>query len=308
MPKPQDPNPNGQQNEQPAQQVEDPSTGDPESHTEPNPNPDTPRKEENKQLVRIEDICNVGAGGFQATCDAYAVDQQKELIYFLSMIGPQTSVKAIWAAMLNSNPAPVYMSDIATQADKHATAPGEYQKYTIPPDTTGTWTTKITKLPNKNGWHAMVYTKMAEFTNDNKSFLIIARNEHEAPTLHYKFMDKRTTIPIHESWADWLWDRGLEQGEIIPLKSLRIHGFFCMPDEENLREDLMEAVASGHLTLQDTPQPIPHNDTRSPQVPQTPGPKPFQSPDALKASETPDLHRNHTNPSPMDNPLLHAVA
>ncbi len=53
----------------------------------------------------------------------------------------------------------------------------------------------------------------------------------------------------HGSWADWLWQRGLDNGEIVPLQSVGVSAYRCSPKADKLREDLSDAVASGRLTL-----------------------------------------------------------
>ena len=221
-------------------------------------NPINPINEESAQLVRMENLRTISAGGFSAVCDAYAVNPLNEGIYFISMIGPQTSVKAIWSKLLNSPPSPAFIS----KGVPGLSAIEDFTRYVIPQHIIGSCTTKISKLPNKNGWHAMVYTKNAEYTNPNDSFLLIARNEEEAPKLHYRFLDKRVTVPIHESWALWLWERGLENSEIIPLECLKIVAYWCEPKVSKLREDLTLAIQNGEISL-DEPSAAPQIDPDS---------------------------------------------
>ena len=245
-----------------------------EENTENTENADPPEDSQadaqggKAQLVRPEDLRTVSAGGFSAICDAYAVNPQNEGIYFISMIGPQTSVKAIWSKLLNSPPSPAFIS----RGLPGLSAIEEFDRYMIPPHLIGTCTPKLSKLPNKNGWHAMVYTKNAEYSNNNDSFLLIARNEEEAPGLHYRFLDKRVTVPIHESWADWLWERGLENGEILPLECLKIVAYWCEPRVEELRNDLTWAIQSGEISLEEQGQPR-DTDQKNQDPASSPGPE-----------------------------------
>ena len=61
-----------------------------------------------------------------------------------------------------------------------------------------------------------MYTKTAEYGFEKDSFLLLAQSEDEAPALHHRFLEKRSPLPLHGSWAGWLWDRGLDNGEIVP--------------------------------------------------------------------------------------------
>ncbi len=119
----------------------------------------------------------------------------------------------------------------------------------VPPQTVGTWTTKIARLPVSGGWHALVYTRMAEFAFERDSFLLLAPSEEEAPALYHRFLDKRSPLPLHHSWARWLWRRGLRDGTITPLQSVGVTAYWCAPDAEQLRDDLSDAVALGTLPL-----------------------------------------------------------
>ena len=99
------------------------------------------------------------------------------------------------------------------------------------------------------GWHALVYTRTAEFAFEREDFLLLARSEEEAPALHHRFLDRRSPLPLHDSWAGWLWRRGLRNGEIKPLQASGISAWVCSPDAEKLRADLSDAVALGTLVL-----------------------------------------------------------
>ena len=187
----------------------------------------------------------ISAGGFSATADAFARDEEAETIWFLSMVGSQTALKAIWASLLKQPPDPAH---IIRGADGMALS-GGYQTCTVPFQTIGTWTTRIARLPVSGGWHALVYTKMAEYAFERDSFLLLAQSEDEAPALHHRFLDKRSPLPLHGSWAGWLWERGLSEGEIVPLQSAGVSAYRCSPRAGRLREDLSGAVAAGRLTL-----------------------------------------------------------
>ena len=201
-----------------------------------------------------DDLFTVSAGGFSATVDAFARDDRAQTLWFLSMVGSQTALKAIWAALLKQPPEPAHL---VRGADGTALS-GGYQRCMVPPHTVGTWTTKIVRLPASGGWHAIVYTKWAEFSHDSDSFLLLAGDEREAPALHHRFLDRRSPLPLHRSWAGWLWDRGIATGEIVPLQSSGIAAYRCQPDGERLRNDLSEAVASGAVTLTEAAGGGPH--------------------------------------------------
>ena len=196
-------------------------------------------------VIDPEDLYTVSAGGFSATADAFARDDGTDGLWFLSMVGSQTALKAISASLLKQPPDPAH---VIRGADG-MTLSGSYQRCVVPPETIGTWTTKVSRLPVSGGWHALTYTKTAEFSYERDSFLLLAKTQEEAPALHHRFLDKRSPLPLHGSWARWLWERGIEEGEIVPLQSVGVCAYRCSPEADKLREDLSDAVASGWLTL-----------------------------------------------------------
>ena len=195
------------------------------------------------QLSNAADLYTVSAGGFSATADAFARDPDTEDLWFLSMVGAQTALKAVWAALLKQPPEPAFLEG--------GTASAGYRRCLVPRHTVGTWTTRIARLPVSGGWHALVYTRMAEYAFDRDAFLLLAQREEEAPALHYRFLDRRSPLPLHRSWAEWLWRRGLEANEIAPLQSAGVLAYRCDPDPERLRDDLSAAVAAGRLAPPD---------------------------------------------------------
>ena len=175
-----------------------------------------------------EDLFTISAGGFSATADAFARDPDSQGLWFLSMVGSQTALKAIWASLLKQPPE---VAHLIKGADGMALS-GGYERCSIPYNTIGTWTTKIARLPVSGGWHALVFTKTAEYAFERDDFLLLAQSEGEAPALHHRFLDKRSPLPLHRSWAGWLWERGLENGEIAPLQSSGVVAYRCSPNAE----------------------------------------------------------------------------
>ncbi len=195
--------------------------------------------------INPDDLYTVSAGGFSATADAFARDPDSEGLWFLSMVGAQSALKAIWAALLKRPPESAHL---LAGTDGLALS-GGFHRCEIPGDTIGTWTTKIARLPVSGGYHGLVYTRLAELAFERDAFLLLAPGDAEAPALHHRFLDRRSPLPLHRSWADWLWRRGLAVGEVTPLQSAGIAAWRCVPDAEALRDDLAAAVAAGTLTL-----------------------------------------------------------
>ncbi len=195
--------------------------------------------------INPDDLYTISAGGFSATADAFARDPDSEGLWFLSMVGAQSALKAIWAALLKRPPESAHL---LAGTDGLALS-GGFHRCEVPHETIGTWTTKIARLPVSGGYHGMVYTRLAEYAFERDAFLLLAPGEAEAPALHHRFLDRRSPLPLHRSWAQWLWERGLASGEVSRLQSAGVAAWRCTPDAEALRDDLAAAVAAGTLTL-----------------------------------------------------------
>jgi len=96
----------------------------------------------------------------------------------------------------------------------------------------------------------MLVPELAAFAADRRDFLLLARQQDEAAHLHYRFLNRRLDLPLHPSWADWLWERGLDNGEVETLTSVGVYAFRCRPEPDALREDIGEAVRRRVLSVQ----------------------------------------------------------
>ena len=106
-------------------------------------------------VLNGEDLFTISAGGYSATADAFARDPDTGGLWFLSMVGPQTALKAIWASLLKQPPDTAHL----IKGVEGMALSGGYQQCQVPYHTVGTWTTRIARLPASRGWHALVYTR-----------------------------------------------------------------------------------------------------------------------------------------------------
>lgn len=180
-------------------------------------------------------------GGFSATCDAYVSGAEGKEIYFASLIGAQTSVKAIIASMLKGHGGGLTLMKGTEPEDFD----GGYLDFIVPFETVGTWTFKLKQLAMGRGYHAVVYTKWAQRGYESEKFLVMARSLEEAPTLHYRFLDQKCPLPLHPDWTNWLWTRGQDASEITELQGTGLRGFYCEPDFKKLETSISRAVRDG---------------------------------------------------------------
>ena len=215
--------------------------------------------------------------GFSAVCDAFATETEGSPagLWLLSIIGPQNGCKAIIANILKDRPETLKLEpdlesdDDASYDSEEETAgrwdnleayvPTNYVTNEPVPFTStrdqrsGKWTYKATKLPLTRAWHVLAYSVRAQYDRDDSNFILVGKpQETRAPERHLQFLNRRISLPLHPAWADWLWDRGLETGEIAKLHSLGIQAWKCEPNEMALRWEITQAIVEGEIN---TPRP-----------------------------------------------------
>ena len=182
------------------------------------------------------ELLTIRAGGFSATVDGCARDADE--LWFVSMLGHQQAVRAIWARLVKGEAA--YLSETELGG----------QPVPLAHEAWGTWRFSGLRLPSGSAYHGMLVPELAAFAADRRDFLLLARQPDEARHLHYRFLNRRLDLPLHPSWAEWLWRRGLENGEVKMLTSVGVHAFRCRPEPDALREDIGDAVRRRVLGVQ----------------------------------------------------------
>ena len=193
-----------------------------------------------------EDLFTINAAGYSATADAFARDPDTGGLWFLSMVGPQTALKAIWASLLKQPPDAAYiirgiegmaLSVVATSAARSPitpSAPGPPASPACPPAGDGTRScTRAWPNSSSSGTTSCCWPR----TRPTRRGCTTASWTGAAP------------CPCTARWRDWLWRRGLDTGEIVPLESAGLLAYTCNPRGEELKADLSAAVAAGTLTL-----------------------------------------------------------
>ena len=166
------------------------------------------------QSTDLQDLHTIDAGGFSATVDAFARDETTDGLWFLSMVGSQTALKAIWASLLKQPPDVAHLiraptACLSLEATSGArcpttpSAPGRRRSPGCPcpgvgmPSCIPKWRSSPSSETPSSSWPS---------------------RRRRLPALHQRFLDRRSPLPLHNSWAGWLWQRGIEDcGEIVPL-------------------------------------------------------------------------------------------
>ncbi|MGE3073952.1 MAG: hypothetical protein AB7N24_11890 [Dehalococcoidia bacterium] len=181
------------------------------------------------------DLLTIRAGGFTATVDGCARGDNE--LWFLSMLGHQQAVRAIWARLIKGEAG--YLSSTELGGEPMPLAREAW----------GTWRFTGMRLPSGSAYHGMLIPEIAGYATDRLDFLLLVREQDVAAQLHFRFLARRLDVPLHISWADWLWRRGLENGEVEQLESVGVQAHRCRPQPETLRADISDAVRRRELVV-----------------------------------------------------------
>lgn len=182
------------------------------------------------------------AGGFSASVDAYACEPdpnstaRQARLWFLSLLGPKESVRALWAQMVKGETATLSFGDL-----------GSALFCSLAPEGLRGWRFYTANLRAVAGYHGLLVPEAALYAGERSDFLLLVRKPAEAPALHHRFLNRRLDLPLHPDWARWLWERALSTGEAIALESLRLHAYRCVPNRDALAADLTLAIRRGAL-------------------------------------------------------------
>jgi len=214
--------------------------------------PAAPPLEERDPAAAGAVLPTIECGKFTAHLDAFAWTKGRAYrqldFWFLSLVGPQVALRALWARLLKGELATVLLDGPL----------GRASFATLGPEGTGGWRARAANLPSAGGHQLALFPDSSFFLTGKDDFTLVPPprgHTRAAPqsVLHYRYLNRRTDLPLHPEWADWLWARALRRGEATALETYGLDGraYRCVPNPARLRADISTAVAAGELTVGD---------------------------------------------------------
>ena len=193
-------------------------------------------------LAFPSEMPRVAAGGVSAYADVFALaghdtygDRQLEL-WFLSLLGPQQSVKSLWAQALKGALLTMTWDEARQTRMARLAFLGKEG-----------WKRHLLALPMAAAHQVVLVPKLAAFHAETPEFLLLPRREEEAARLFWRRLNRATDLPLHPTWEDWLWQRALRLKEAIPLASRGLLAYRCQVNLPRLTADIGDAVCAGDL-------------------------------------------------------------
>jgi hypothetical protein len=128
-------------------------------------------------------------------------------IRFLSAGGPAEAVKAVLAGLAQGSRVTLF---------RRTDTKRQFVGY-LHGDPTLTWRIQARRLPCGQVHGLLSPNTNPQAARTDFTLLLPRAQEGEAPRHLLRLIDTRTTIPLHPSWAPWLWQRCEEEDWLTPL-------------------------------------------------------------------------------------------
>jgi len=166
----------------------------------------------------------IQAEGFHAFTDAFALDDS--WIVFLSIAGHKDALKAIRAKLFTNR----WLS--AGTNDMSLLPRGRY--------------ITVTRALLSGTPHMAIWLKEDQ-NNSGAHYTLTLDPKVLEPDLYLWTLAKHSAVPVHPRWRAWLYKRALKNQAIETLTSHGIHGVKVRLNDENLAEDISNALKRGRL-------------------------------------------------------------
>jgi hypothetical protein len=159
---------------------------------------------------------------------------------FLSVGGPAEAVRAVLAAVASTSPLSLIRRQGATR----------HEVSLLRPDPTVKWRLTVRRLPCGQV-HGLLAPDTSVAAARHQFTLLLPRSEEaEGPGRLLRLLDARTMLPLHPTWASWLWTLC---EELDWLTALQGEGGWVGWDvhwtERTLQEQLTEAIQTRALRV-----------------------------------------------------------
>jgi hypothetical protein len=71
----------------------------------------------------------------------------------------------------------------------------------LAPEGPRAWRFATASLPGAAGYHGVLVPDAARFGSDRADFRLLPRSAEQAPDLHFRFLNRRVDLPLHQDWV-----------------------------------------------------------------------------------------------------------
>jgi len=176
-----------------------------------------------------EPIPRMSFGGFTAYVEAYVFAGYK--VYYASLFGLLGAVKAISAALVAGKSVSLHV-------------PGKFKK--IVSKQFGRKYCMISKRLPSRALNTVVIADYMILSHE-RQFCFLAQGSENPVDRFYSQLVYRTEVPLHASWAQWLWDEFCRQKWTGPLRCFRVQSYAVRFTDNKLSELLKRGIQTKQI-------------------------------------------------------------
>ncbi|HHL33860.1 MAG TPA: hypothetical protein ENJ30_05790 [Desulfobulbaceae bacterium] len=188
----------------------------------------------------IDNYLTVRCAGFITYSDALIAKKTADNKFhavFLSLIGTPSHIKATSAILFQGDSCHVLNQDDSRIELDFLVNPATYR------------TRKIGETVNKV-MISSCYFEIQGKTRPRRAAVVYGQDMPTVIERAFLRLDAGTTIPLKPEWQGWLWDEVLQPEKLYSFgeEGLQEAHLVYWPDDEPLREQILEGVSLGYLT------------------------------------------------------------
>lgn len=174
----------------------------------------------------------VSFNGLRVFGAGYAVDDDRNGVVYLSIIGYRTAVRAVWAALMNGD-----AIEIGRQVFRRLE---------------GGYVTRSMRLPESGAEHMVILHHQAALPHleIGQPFYVLGDvKERDTQARFIAMLDRATSAPLLPTWAKLLWANGRRTKLILPLETARgIKAWWVSADDEMWLALIEKGIRRGKLS------------------------------------------------------------
>ena len=184
-------------------------------------------------LAATPTLCgSVSFNGLRAYNAGYAVDNDRNGVVYLSLIGYRTAGRAVWAALMNGD-----AIEIGRQLFRRLD---------------GNYVTRTTRLPENGADHLVILHHQATLPNIQAGEAFYVINDTGKTPPYDRFLaglDRATAAPLLPAWSKLLWENGRRNKLILPLETAKgVKAWWVSADDEMWLALIHKGIAKHKLS------------------------------------------------------------
>lgn len=160
--------------------------------------------------------------------EAVCTEGRDAVVQVLSLVGSREAVKAVWVRLLKGEAA--YLEEGAETRILRFNVFDKGKLFTE-------------RLPS-GAFHGLLLA-----TAVLQGQILVCEREAELPERFYKLLCNQLKLPLHSSWAAWLWRYALSEGLVTKLSSKRLFAYELGVDTSALEQAVRTALINGELPI-----------------------------------------------------------